>query len=303
MPTTGNCDVQRSWVARLADARPADGAWAYRARESPRVEPTAYGLLAHAAHGIPPPAPALAWLLAAQRPDGAWGGGDLPDGTWVTALAVHALAALDAARPARERAVAWLLGARSWVGPRREETTVPRDSPRDVVARGGGPDESLLAWPWVVGCFGWVEPTAHALLALRAAGHRGARRDEAARFLADRRCRAGGWNHGVTVVRDVDMEPYPYTTAVALAALAPSTDIHLVRDLDVLSGFLALPLGAFDLAWIAIALDACGRDPGPALARLHALPEDVWRERVHALGLAAVAAALPRGTNPFRLGA
>jgi hypothetical protein len=289
MPTTGNPGVRRSWVARLADARSVAGAWGYRAREAPRVEPTAYGLLAHAAHGIPPPAPALAWLLGAQRRDGAWGGDDLPDGTWVTALALHALAALDAARPARERAVAWLLGARSWVGPRREETTAP------------GPDESLLAWPWVAGCFGWVEPTAHALLALRAVGQRGGRRDDAARFLADRRCRRGGWNHGVTVVRDVEMEPYPYTTAVALAALAPSNDAHLARDVDVLSGFLALPLGAFDLAWTAIALDACGRDPRPALARLDALPEGVWREGVHALGLAAVAAALPGGTNPFRV--
>jgi hypothetical protein len=282
MPTT-------SWVARLADARTRDGAWAYHAGKTARVEPTAYALLAHAAHGATPPAPALAWLLAAQRPDGSWGGGDLPDGTWVTALALHALAALDAERPARERAVAWLLGARAYTGPRREEMAAP------------GPDESLLAWPWVVGCFGWVEPTAHAVLALRASGRRGARREEAVRFLADRRCRGGGWNHGVTVVRDVAMEPYPYTTAVALAALAPSGDDRLAPDLDVLTSFLALPLGAFDLAWIAIALDACGRDSQPALARLDALREGVWREGVHALGLAAVAAALPRGTSPFRV--
>lgn len=274
--------------ARLAEARTPDGGWAYGPDAPSRVEPTAYALLAHAAHGVPVPPPALAWLLAAQGPDGAWGGGDAPDGTWGTALALHALAALDVAPEARARAVAWLVEARSHAGPRREEAAP-------------GADQSLVAWAWATGCLGWVEPTSHALIALRAAGYRGPRRDDAVRFLADRRCRGGGWNHGVTVIRDVDMEPYPYTTAVALVALAPAGDAEIAPDVAVLSGFLALPLGAFDLAWIAIALATCGRDPAPALARLDAVDPGVWRERGHALALAAVAAALPSGANPFRV--
>jgi len=97
--------------------------------------------------------------------------------------------------------------------------------------------------------------------------------------------------------------PYPYTTALAAIALAAPGEPHaLDRDLAILSGFLAAPLGPFDLAWITLALDACGADPTPARARLVAALEEPspWEENVHALALAALAAGATGARNPFR---
>jgi hypothetical protein len=279
-------------AARLQTARTAGAGWGYRAGEPSRVEPTLWALLGLWAHDVPLPADALAWLTAAQRADGSWGGTDAPDASWVTGPAVFTLARLGLAPAARRRGTAWLLGTRSEPLPAAAEPA------------GLAVDGALPGWPWTAGCFGWVEPTAHALLALRAAAVRTPRVDAAARFLLDRRCAGGGWNYGAVRVLDTPLPPFPQTTAVAAVALAAvAAPGGLDRDLGVLAGFLAEPLGVFDLAWAAIALDACGRDPAAALGRLaHALDGlDVWQEHVHAVALATVAAALPRGTNPFRV--
>jgi hypothetical protein len=275
----------------LRSARATGAGWGYRPDGSSRVEPTAYALLALAAHGEALPDNALAWLVGAQRVDGSWGSPDGPDAAWVTSLAVLALAATDRAGDACRRGRDWLLAVRSETAPG---------------SAGTGPlstDASLVGWPWTAGCFGWVEPTAHALAALRATGHRGPRLDDARRFLLDRRCGGGGWNYGAVSVRDVALAPYPGTTAVALVALAvPGGSAALAADVATLAGFLDEPLGAFDLAWIALAMDACEADAAPALARLaKASASSTWSENVHATALAALASALPDGGHPLRL--
>jgi hypothetical protein len=164
-------------------------------------------------------------------------------------------------------------------------------------------DTRLVGWPWTAGSFGWVEPTARALIALRAAGRDDPRLAEATRFLLDRRCEEGGWNYGAVRVLDAPIPPYPHTTALAAIALAGRVPAAaLARDLDVLTAFLPEPLGVFDLAWIALALDACGRDGRSMLARLpEAVDASPWEENVHALALALLATRLATGTNPFRL--
>lgn len=275
--------------ARLVAARTPGEGWSYRQGEPSRVEPTAYALLALAAAGEAAPREAVAWLVGAQNADGSWGGPEAADAPWVSGPALFALGTLHAAPEARGRGMSWLLEARS-------ESPPP--------AAGIGTDTRLIGWPWTRGSFGWVEPTAHALIALRAAGIQHARIGEAIRFLFDRRCDGGGWNYGTVRILGATIAPFPQTTALALTALAdraaPQT---LDRDLDVLMAFLAEPLGPLDLSTIAIALDACGRDPAPALASLGAVVEAGWvcEESVHALALAALAAGLPRGNNPFAL--
>jgi hypothetical protein len=202
---------------------------------------------------------------------------------------VFALGSLRAAPETRARATRWLLEARS-------ESPPPID--------GVGTDTRLIGWPWTRGSFGWVEPTSHALIALRATGIQHARIGEAVRFLIDRRCDGGGWNYGTVRILGATIAPVPQTTALAITALADrAAPRTLDRDLDVLTSFLEEPLGPFDLAAIAIALDACGRDPAPALGRLGAVVDGGWvcEESVHALALAALAADLPAGANPFDL--
>jgi hypothetical protein len=275
--------------ARLLAARTPGEGWSYRSGEQSRVEPTSYALLALAAAGAAAPPEAVAWLVQAQNADGSWGGPEAADAPWVSAPAVLALSRLRIAPEARARAIKWLLEARSESPPRAEG--IPTDT-------------HLVGWPWTRGSFGWVEPTCHALIALRAAGLQHMRIGEAIRFLLDRRCDGGGWNYGVARILGAPISPFPQTTALAVSALAGSgAPRALDADLDILMRFLDEPLGAFDLAVIALALDACDRDPAPALARLASVLEDGWTsgENVHALALAALAVQLPDAVNPFGL--
>jgi len=90
-------------------------------------------------------------------------------------------------------------------------------------------DARLAGWPWQTRTSAWVEPTAHALMALRRAlpyCHAAAMRDRVARriltgerMLLDRRCRDGGWNYGNRRVLSTDLPSYPETSALALMAL------------------------------------------------------------------------------------
>jgi hypothetical protein len=272
----------------LTARTPGEG-WSYRSGEPSRVEPTSYALLALAAAGATAPSEAVAWLLEAQNADGSWGGPTTADAPWVSAPAVLALSRLRIAPEARLRGIKWLLEARSESPPRAEG--VPTDT-------------HLVGWPWTRGSFGWVEPTCHALIALRAAGLQHVRIGEAIRFLLDRRCDGGGWNYGVTRILGAPVSPFPQTTALAVSALAGSRAPHtLDADLAVLVRFLDEPLGALDLASIALALDAGDRDPAPALVRLGSVLESGWTsgENVHALALTTLAAQLPGGVNPFGL--
>jgi hypothetical protein len=280
----------RALLDRLQAARTAGGGWGYRPAAPPHVEPTLWALLALAGTGIAPPRDALGWLLAAQHADGSWGGAD-GQAPWVTAPAVFALTWLGEAPEARRRGAAWLLGARS--------ATIARDP--TVLST----NTELVGWSWTADTLAWVEPTAHALIALRTAGLQHPRRDEARHVLLDRRCENGGWNYGIVRVLGAAAPPYPYTTALATIALhAPASPRALAPDLEVLAGFLDSPLDVYDLAWIVLALDACEADTAPARQRLAAalVEPSSWEEQVHALALATMASALTTGArNPFRL--
>ena len=162
----------------------------------PEPEPTALAAIALDDE------PARRWLAGAQRGDGSFGltAGPVENDS-ATGLAALALPP----GPERERALDHILST-----PARK---VPSDS---VVPH----DPSLAGWGWASGTFGWVEPTARALLALRLLRPQatGAIEDAVA-FLADRESVDGGWNFGNRFVYDVALPPFGQTTAVALVGL------------------------------------------------------------------------------------
>ncbi len=86
-------------------------------------------------------------------------------------------------------------------------------------------DVGLKSWPWKPGNSGWVEPTAHALVALKQAsakissGELRGRVQMGEAQLMDVRSRDGGWNYGSPAALGVDLPSYPETTALALLAL------------------------------------------------------------------------------------
>ena len=184
---------------------------------------------------------ARTWLTEHQRPDG---------GLVLTAGAVvsNAATALGAlALPpgeARERALDHVIANQA------QRLAANPNSPHDPNLRG---------WGWTPDTFGWVEPTAHAILALQVLRpSAGSPLLDGLAVLADRECVGGGWNYGNRVVLGVDLPPYAQTTAVALVALQGAEPELFVRGLTALDRLwraerrgglsLAMALAAFRLA-------------------------------------------------------
>jgi squalene cyclase len=278
--------VDRLVAALLAAQRP-DGGWGAIAGRPSNTEATAYGTVALAGikfgasdAGEPRAAAARgsSWLIAHQRPDGSWPATEqVLAASWMTSAAVLALALLGEAPTSVRRGAGWLLeeeGTRFdwrtrlalWLSELRGAK-----QPVDV-------DVTLRGWPWASGSFSWVEPTALAMLALRAVAgdaelgssrQRAYRLDQGEQLLADRMVPSGGWNYGNSRVLDEDLDPYPDTTAWALLALRGTRRAGLVEP-----GFAALGRLMRDnssvlaRALTVLALRAHGRDATAAVAAL-----------------------------------
>ena len=210
-----------------ATANP-DGGWGYMPGHRSRVEPTSWALAALVAASAPgdgwSPMPHLQFLRRAQTPTGllADQAGGLPN------YAFSALAAIAVdgtfprpADPWFRRLVEGIVGGRGVAF-----------APGGVLDR---QQNALQAWPWVDGCFSWVEPTAWCLLLLkrmraqRRDARGPARIDEAERLLFDRCCADGGWNYGNASVLGQSLDPFVPTTAMALLALQDRQEHPLVR--------------------------------------------------------------------------
>ncbi len=166
---------------------------------------------------------------------------------WPTPLAVLVWRAISGFEREAERATGFLLATSG------EHFKKKEDSPT-------GHDTAIRGWSWVEGTHSWVEPTALAILALRAGGHAGhARVAEAARLLLDRQLSSGGWNYDNTTVFGQKLLPMPDSTGLALAALSGMTDeavveksigyaLEQIRDTDT----------PFSLFWLACGISAWG---------------------------------------------
>jgi hypothetical protein len=249
-------------VSLLIGKQNSDGGWPY-ARGASWTEPTVYAVLALLNAGEQAPAErGLRWLRGRQLPDGGWPpqtGFD--ESSWVTSL-VALLPPNLLGEKAHQGAIHWLMGITG-----QESTTLHRvrhwllgDLPK-------GPPPG--GWPWIRDTAAWVVPTSLAMFALDKENTRrpsqkiGERLAEGRRFLMDRMCLSGGWNHGSVRVYGMEGLPYPETTGVALAAIrgvrGPATD----RAIATAQRFLKECRSADALNWLRLGL----------LAH-HQLPED-----------------------------
>jgi hypothetical protein len=286
----------RSARARLVACANPDGGFGAAPGLPSQTEATALAALALAGDGGSGGAleGAQAWLGARQHADGSWPLlSELDEPSWATSHAVLALARLPGGRERALRGARWLLD-REGRRPGALESLVARLRGR---ARILDQDARLRGWPWAEGASAWVEPTAWALLALKAVrrdlggGRVGERIDEGERLLLDRVCPEGGWNYGNAAVFGEALDPYPDTTALALLALRErplgavraASLAALRRELGPGASVLALALGA-------LCLGAYGEEPGALPAQLEAALErpSPWVE-TRALALAALA--------------
>jgi hypothetical protein len=244
---------------RLLDLRQGPGAWGYRDRSTPAVEPSclaALGLLANQdSPGEEGWAVAIAtarWLVSIRQPDGSLGVTlELPEPGWATPFALLVWSSLGGFETERSKAFGWLLGL--------EGQTMARSKGDPM-----GHDTSIPGWPWVAGTHSWVEPTAMALLALARGGFADhARARDGVRLLLDRAIPTGGWNLGNPVVFGKPLRPLPGPTGLALLALAKMRAHSKIVDqaLDYLCSALAMTLAPVSLGWGLLGLRAWGAWP------------------------------------------
>jgi uncharacterized protein (DUF362 family) len=289
---------------RLAAATLPTGGWGYHPGQAAHLEPTCLGALALSANPEQYAAAIADGWAAIESHAHADGSYRLtrgrPEAAWPTAVTLFTKSVLgQPADAARDRLLS-LEGRVIKADPEIGEMT-------DI-------DVGLLGWPWAEDTFSWVEPTAWACLALRAAGAGGHPRvREGLRLLVDRAFDTGGVNYGNRFTLGRATDPMPGPTAVMLPAVQGVADQPRV---EAAKGYLRIHAAkATDLehlAWIRIAL-ACHADDAATRETVAALEEKV-AEAVrfelaespglgagpHRLALAAIALDLDR-RNPFKL--
>jgi hypothetical protein len=233
--------IEQHAFALLGRARNRDGGFGPQPGTASEPEPTALAALAL------DDADARGWLMAHQRLDGSFG---IAEG-WVVDDAATALAALALAGEVRERALDHVEAS-----PARRVDNSP--------AIPHNPD--AIGWAWTLGTFGWVDPTARALLALRIARPASTAIADAVALLRDRESIGGGWNYGNRIVLGEDLPPYAQTTAMGLLALRGLDDRLESRAIERLRGLwgdeqagglsIALSLAAFRVHGVDGEVDA-----------------------------------------------
>jgi hypothetical protein len=269
-------------IKRLSSLALPGGGIPYYGVGGPSAEPTLLSLLALFAAGAPEgqTKPLLTWLTKVQNPDGSVGLNPehRDQGLWLTALSAivfHHFGLKDV----RDRALGFVVALKS--------VTVANDPNIRQ-------DSTLTGWPWVRGTFGWVEPTAWAVVALNVTGLGGQPRAvEGRKFLLDRQIPSGGWNYGNPGLNDRELLPFWDTTGLALIALHEQSDMTRVgASLELLERSQEKIESPCGLAWAALSLETYGRDTARLKQRLlgllNSLPEDRLNAAHFAVGLIAL---------------
>lgn len=220
-------------LALLRAAQNADGGWGYFKGKQSMLEPTVYALLAFAGREGRSAAFVRGGRLLAswQLADGSWPASSVVNEPhWATSLVIRLRCAAGVFDEGFINAVDWLVALTGY-----------ESRPLARLAHWLRPslvefDSALTGWPWQPRTTAWIEPTAHAVMALRQVVKHArdseklkamaSRIDTGQRMLLERRCRDGGWNYGNRRVLGVDLPSYPETTALALMAL----DGHAAMD-------------------------------------------------------------------------
>lgn len=256
--------LTKSLIGQLKASANPRGGWGYRVDTAPAAEPTALACLALGTHRVSRALTdaGLARLVEMQLTDGRVAvSSQTPSASWPTGLAALAWLKTSDAEQTRYRtnarkAIEWLLSTHG---------TAFRTDPNVY-----GHNTTLIGWPWVDGTHTWIEPTAYALMALRAAEQQEhTRYREAVALIHDRMIDGGGWNYGNRRVFAALLRPFPAPTGIVLTALAGERrDAHIESSIDYLATELRGVTSAVSLAWGLIGLAAWHDRPKEADAWL-----------------------------------
>jgi hypothetical protein len=278
-------------VDHLRRAQNPDGGWGYFPGKQSWLEPTFYAALV--LHGDPAADRAWALLSSWQQDQGSWRpAAQVAVSHAGTALCVTMATVRGEYGEPFDKGVAWLLDTEGV-----ESTVKSRVMARIGAIFGVKPDRDLhlTGWPWKPDTASWVEPTAHALVALKKAALKKAALKKAAwknllarlhmgeAQLLSVRCNGGGWNYGSPAARGQDLRPYPETTALALLGLQGRSGLG--PSLGLAARMLSQTASPLARAWLTIALrvnGAAANAPAASSAPGRA-PEDVLITALEAL--------------------
>jgi hypothetical protein len=261
-----------------------DGGWSFYSGKQSWLEPTFYGALV--LQGDPAADRAWALLKSWQASDGSWPptAGAAISG-WGTALCLTLAHVRGDLGEPYEKGVDFLLKIAG------TESELWRQAMAKVGLIDPGRNLSLKGWPWKEGTSSWVEPTAHALIALKKASAHVSNpvlRDRirsGEELLLDVRCKDGGWNYGSPWTLGEDQRSYPETTALALLGLQGRAEAS--TSVDLAKSWMRDTQSSLARAWIAVALRLHGVAIPDALSQPQGLGSpDLMVVALEALGSA-----------------
>jgi hypothetical protein len=295
-------DAHRDALRRMQNA---DGGWGYFPGKQSWLEPTAYAAIA--LHGEPAADRAWTLIQSWQLNDGGWRpAADVHIPNWTTSLCVTIATLRGELGDPFQKGVEWLLQSSG-----QESELVNRAKTRVGIALGvveADRDFRLKGWPWKTNTSSWVEPTAHAIVALKQASSKVApqnRSELRERVLSgeaqllDVRGKDGGWNYGSRAALGVDLPSYPETTALALLGLQGHEDLaqSVARATQMVSDPLqGAEKSRLSRAWLRIALRLHGVSVDlPAELKLTQPLRDVVITALDVIGAGAAVEAFRAG--------
>jgi hypothetical protein len=223
--------------------------------------------------------PLVDWTLKRRNADGSLGlNNEFPnEGLWNSSLLAIAMHHLGL-HAERDSAIHFLLGFRS--------IQLSPSSDNDL-------NMQLIGWPWVAHTFGWVEPTAWALLAFALAGKSDhPRAMEGRRLLEDRCLPDGGWNYGNKIVFGRTLMPFWDTTALATLALGDSNREFTDKNLNLVETSLPEMHSLLTNSLACLCLSRFGRKTESIRTRIADILENLRQEELNvahaALGVIAL---------------
>ena len=258
-------------MVRLRATQNADGGWGYFAGKQSWLEPTFYAAVALA--GEPAADRAWALLKSWQNSDGGFRpSAEVHVPSWGTSLCVALAQSRGEFGEPFKKGIEWLLGSAG---------SLPPLWARALAHTGLFPDAgrsfALNGWPWKPHTASWVEPTSHAIVALKQASiqvssgklHERVRIGEAQ--LMDVRCADGGWNYGSHAALQVDLVAFPETTGLALIGLQGHAGLE--KSLALAAQMARETTSPLARAWLTIALRLHGKDVPASTATITPPPE------------------------------
>jgi hypothetical protein len=299
-----------SWVDPILDDLAELPAIGYSPAGKAAAEPTAIAALAFLAHERYATAMDAAVALAEMQQDNGEvavrAGEEWPG--WPTSLAIISWQAVTASgrrKPPGNSTVEDAPGHRELFAssPAQFDDRIARAVEWLLVNRGQrvplskefGHNTQLLGWAYAEGTHSWVEPTAFAVLALKAVGQAyDAAAREGVAVLIDRQLPGGGLNYGNTFVLGQLIRPHIQPTGIGLLALAGEEDPsgRIAKSLAWLRRSIGPQSTPTSLAWALLGLTANNARPPECDQWLEAAAHRVKRHDAspHKLALLALAA-------------